>query len=249
MYYADSCADSPPASMTATRADRPRSSRCRRRDGRGIGNQLVEPYPAPPLADPWDTNKKQDVSDGRRRPQAGSSLAILSIHARKSHCRTYSRRPRRKHWGPRPCARSMSRVDGGKSAYRETSSQDKMGLSIKSARRCERSWERVLSPSGIAVVAPAALRPSVWCCLAVIPRSIPLRTDRARARSLTAREHGTYCGIWVECSAAAPRSMGARPRKANTPGSSVLLGPARLVVLELSNQFQVAPSSPKARTW
>jgi hypothetical protein len=174
------------------------------------------------------TSKKSRRAGAFSMPtQADSSLAILSIHARKSHCRTYSRRPRRKHLGPRPCARSKSRVDGGKSAYRETSSQDKTVLPIRSARRCARSSERVLPPVDITVVA-----------LAVMTRSIPLRTDRARARTMAAREHGPYRGSWVDRSAAAPdgseASKSEYTRVACRPG----LRPFVLVLLEPSNQFQ-----------
>lgn len=180
--------------------------------------------------------------------QADSSLAILSIHARKSHCRTQSRRPRRKHLGPRPCARSKSRVDGGKSAYRDTSSQDKTGLPIRSARRCTRSSERVLPPVDITVVAPAAPLSSIRCRFAVMTRSIPLHTDRARARPKAATEHGPSCGSCVECSAAAPdgseTSESEYPRVAGCPG----LRPFVLVLLELSNQFQTTSSSPRACT-
>ncbi len=123
----------------------------------------------------WSSHaqKKPDGTGVFEATQADSSLAILSIHARKSHCRTYSRRPRRKHLGPRPCARSKSRVDGGKSAYRDTSSQDKTGLPIRSARRCTRSSERALPAVDITVVAPAAPLSSVRWSFAVMTRSIP----------------------------------------------------------------------------
>lgn len=179
---------------------------------------------------------------------ADASLAILSIHARKSHCRTYSRRPRRKHLGPRPCARSKSRVDCGKSAYRETSSQDNTGLPIRSTRRCARSSERVLPLADTTVVAPAELLSSLRCRFVVMTRSILLRTYRTRARPMTAREHRSYCGSEVESSTAEQDGSGASESEYLRVRGCPWLRPLVLVLLELSNQFQTTSLSPKACT-
>jgi hypothetical protein len=197
-------------------------------------------FSMPPSARAWQGfGRVGYLGNGARAAYADSSLAILSIHARKSHCRTYSRRPRRKHLGPRPCARSKSRVDGGKSAYKDTSSQDRTGLPIRSARRCTRSSERVLPAVDIAAIAPAAPPlSSIRCRFAVMTRSILLRTDCARARPIVATEQRPSCGNSVECNAPAPEESGISeieyPRVAGCLG----LRPFVLLPLKLSYQFQ-----------